>query len=61
MDKGKQYHNSLTEGRCKPCESAHIVRANGGFMFLGCYHKPYKGKWVAEIKDCPKEEEVQNG
>lgn len=20
-----------------------------------CYHPPYKGKWCAEIKDCPKE------
>jgi hypothetical protein len=26
-------------------------------MFLGCRHEPYKGKWVAEIKECPKEGE----
>ena len=41
--------------RCEKCEYKHIVHADGGFMFNGCYHRPYIGKWVAEIKDCPKE------
>ena len=59
MNKGERYYESLPKGRCKPCEHAYVVGTqNSGFMFLGCYHKPYKGKWVAEIKDCPKESEV---
>ena len=40
--------------RCKGCEYRHIVHANGGWNFYGCYCRPYTGKWVAEIKDCPK-------
>lgn len=41
-------------GRCNPCEYAERVKAQDGFTFLGCKHEPYNGKWVAEIKDCPK-------
>jgi len=43
-------------GRCYGCYDCHIVSANGGWSFFGCYHEPYHGKWVAEIKNCPKEE-----
>lgn len=45
--------------RCNHCEYRHIVHAGGGFNFYGCYCRPYQGKRVAEIKDCPKEREVQ--
>lgn len=44
---------------CKFCNNCKEVRANGGFVFFGCYHKPYKGKWIAEIKDCPLEQEAK--
>lgn len=40
--------------RCENCNYKHTVYANGGFQFYGCYHSPYTGKRVAEIKDCPK-------
>ena len=40
--------------RCDGCKYCKTVHANGGFSFYGCHHKPYRGKWVAEIKDCPK-------
>lgn len=43
--------------RCAICDYCKIVRANGGWSFYGCFYKPYKGKWVAEIKDCPKKKE----
>ena len=39
---------------CLKCEYSHSVYANYGMKFLGCRHKPYHGKWVIEIKDCPK-------
>ena len=41
--------------RCARCEYRRETKSNGGWMFFGCYHNPYKGMWVAEIKDCPKE------
>lgn len=49
-----EFYNSIPDGRCKPCDYGKVVVANGGFAFLGCFCEPYKGKWVAEIKDCPK-------
>lgn len=45
------------KGRCSGCSDCRTVYANGGWQFKGCYYKPYRGKWVAEIKDCPKKEE----
>ena len=38
---------------CASCKHSRIVTANGNFKFRGCYCKPYKGKWVKEIKECP--------
>ena len=49
--------SKLPEGRCNPCEYAKAVTANGGFIFLGCYHSPYRGKWVREIQKCPAKSE----
>lgn len=46
--------------RCRGCKYRHIVHANGGYNFYGCYHRPYTGKRVVEIKDCPKGAE-ENG
>ena len=43
----------------KPCDECHdcrVVYANGQWSFLACYHSPYRGKWVREIKTCPKEQ-----
>lgn len=45
--KPKKERNCL---KCRFCKSVH---ANGQFVFLGCHHKPYKGKWIVEIKECP--------
>lgn len=48
-------------GRCDLCRYGHLVYANGRWSFYECYHNPYSGKWVAEIKDCPiaSEEEMK--
>ena len=40
--------------RCNGCKDCRKVTAADGFTFLGCFHNPFRGKWVAEIKDCPK-------
>lgn len=40
--------------RCLGCDHCRGISAQDGFSFLGCYHEPYRGKWVVEIKDCPK-------
>lgn len=56
MDEIDEFYKNLPQGRCKDCKYAKAVVATGQFRFLGCYHSPYFGKWVAEIKDCPKRE-----
>jgi len=40
-------------GRCQDCNYCKHISA-GDWSFYGCQHEPYKGKWVVEIKDCPK-------
>jgi hypothetical protein len=57
--KAKEFYDSIPPGRCKGCQYADVVRAQGNFMFLGCRHAPYKGKRVAEIKKCPKRGEEE--
>jgi len=47
------FYNSLPKGRCKPCKYGKVVCAQDNYMFLGCYCRPYSGKRVSEIKDCP--------
>lgn len=44
---------SVKAGRCDGCEHCKTVTATGQWEFFGCYCKPYRGKWVAEIKECP--------
>jgi hypothetical protein len=51
----KAFCGSIPSGRCKGCPYVDVIRAQTGFMFLGCRHAPYRGKRVAEIKKCPKE------
>lgn len=48
-----EYYESIPDGRCKPCKYGRVVTGVDGFMMLGCHCEPYRGKWVAEIKDCP--------
>lgn len=50
----KDKYTKFHKGRCNPCPYARGVGSYSGYSFLGCYHKPYTGKCVAEIKDCPK-------
>lgn len=54
MNDAKAFYDSIPSGRCKGCPYADVVRGTDGFIFLGCRHAPYRGKWVAEIKECPK-------
>ncbi len=45
------------DGRCKDCLFSKVVVANGQWAFLGCHHKPFHGRPVSEIRECPKGEE----
>ena len=49
----EEKYRKVRKERCDRCEYCKEVNCNGGFTFYGCHHKPYRGKWVAEIKDCP--------
>lgn len=40
---------------CAKCEHCRKVYAQDQWSFWGCYHEPYHGKWIAQIKFCPKE------
>lgn len=42
------------EIRCKGCEYCRPVYASDSWKFMGCYSRPYNGKWIAEVKECPK-------
>ena len=44
--------NNKPHGRCDKCGHCKVTNSDG-LSFLGCYCKPYRGKWVAKIKDCP--------
>lgn len=45
------------EMKCSHCEHIRAIGVYGwSKRILVCDHKPYKGKWVAEIEKCPKEE-----
>ena len=46
--------DNIPKQRCEGCKYARTAHATGGWSFTGCYHRPYTGKWVAEIKECPK-------
>jgi hypothetical protein len=43
--------------RCKKCEHKRIIQKPNGLSYTGCAHAPYQGKWVLEIRDCPKRSE----
>ena len=45
---------------CDSCKDCRVVYANGQWSFLGCYYPPYRGKWVQEIKKCPKIDDAEN-
>lgn len=47
---------TVVKPRCEGCEYRKIVHAQNNFTVYGCYHHPYIGKWVAEIRECPKTE-----
>ena len=55
MEKFYKYTKASSD-RCRDCEYRQMVHAKGGCSFCGCFHEPYKGTWIAEIKDCPRKE-----
>ena len=57
MNEIDEFYKGLLKGRCNPCKYSKCVNASVNYKFLGCYHEPYKGKYVGEIKSCPKEKQ----
>lgn len=47
------FYENLPKGRCHPCKYAKAINAGDDWVFLSCWHEPYQGKRVTEIKDCP--------
>ncbi len=50
----EQECKKMTNEECKSCEYCCSAYAQDGYKFLTCKFPPYKGKWIAEISDCPK-------
>lgn len=44
----------MNYNQCEFCDFAMCIDKWGERKILGCKHEPYKGKWIAEIKECPK-------
>lgn len=38
---------------CKDCPHCVDLKAQDGWHFKGCFGGSYKGKWIAEIDECP--------
>ena len=49
------FYKNLPKGRCHPCKYAKAIYAGNVGVFLSCWHEPYQGKRVVEIKDCPRQ------
>lgn len=45
------FDNKHPNERCEGCTFCKRIYANGQWSFFGCHYPPYKGKWVATIKD----------
>ncbi|MGL6201135.1 MAG: hypothetical protein ACRC3H_19620 [Lachnospiraceae bacterium] len=41
--------------KCAKCEYVKIISGGGNWTFPGCYHRPHRGKWCAEVESCPKD------
>lgn len=44
---------------CMDCIHSSFVYSGRNFRFIGCFCEPYKGKWVAELRECPLGKEVE--
>lgn len=44
------------KNRCIKCKYRKTIHAQYEWMFDGCCYKPYRGKWIQEINECPKDE-----
>ena len=37
----------------RECDHCHGVNAQDGWRFRGCFCPPNRGKYVADVKECP--------
>lgn len=44
---------------CIGCEHCRYIKAQDGWGFHGCFCEPYKGKYVTQIENCPKNEKTE--
>lgn len=54
----------IEQSKCLKCEYHKKLEATMNFRFLiGCTYPPYRGNWVAELTECPKDkkERESNG
>ena len=42
---------------CRKCKYGYRFSTGDYRWFIGCIYPPFHGRWVAEIKECPKEQD----
>ena len=45
---------AIERSKCFKCEYHRKIEAGMNFIFIGCTYPPYRGKWIAELTECPK-------
>ena len=49
----REFNLSCPHNDNKVCERCHSIKAQDGWEFRGCFAPPNKGKFVADVKECP--------
>ena len=51
--------SKFREDKCSKCKDCKAIFTYMGRPYYGCYHVPYKGKFLGEIEECPKAKEEE--
>lgn len=46
---------------CLQCQYSKDRRDQDGYKYCYCFYDQDKGRWVAEIRECPKDKKVSYG
>lgn len=51
--------DEFREDKCRKCRYCRAIFYFKGRPYYGCFHLPYKGKFLGEIEECPKGKEEE--
>ena len=47
----------MKTNHCRKCEYSYRFSSQDGCWFIGCKYPPFRGRWVAQIEECPKDKD----